>query len=467
MDLFIIFGATGDLARNKLLPAILAYTRSCKGYIPLTVLGVGRRDLGDNGFRDFLTRHFRERGLLNKICRRFLQEFVYYVGLGSGGTNDYRWLSKRITEIEQGLGLSGNRVIYLALPPKTIPDVVEELVAAGVSRGSGWTRIVLEKPFGYDLSSSETLDALLHNYFKEDQIYRIDHYLGKETVQNLLFFRFSNVVFESLWNRDWIDNIQITVSEEIGVGSRAAYYDEIGALRDMVQNHLIQILTLVAMEMPTTFDAPSVRYEKVKVLRSIQPILPEDVVFGQYRGYTDEPGIPKDSKCETYSALKLEISNLRWQGVPFFLRTGKRLKRRVTRVDVVFRCTPRALFKPFDACSLRSNLLTITLQPDEGFDLFFDVKMPGQPIRLETQRLSFRYEEAFGKLPDPYGTLIGDILAGDQTLFVSSDEVRDSWRLFTPILEARPKVFPYEPGSNGPIEADELLSRFGRSWAGS
>ncbi|NOR54316.1 MAG: glucose-6-phosphate dehydrogenase, partial [Candidatus Aminicenantes bacterium] len=398
---------------------------------------------------------------------------LHYQSLGKT-SQGYSKLAERIKSLEADHKIPGNRIFYLALPPSLFPTAMEGIGESGLSQSPGWIRIVIEKPFGSDLSSSRELNSLARRYFDESQIFRIDHYLGKETVQNLLIFRFANTIFESLWNRDRIESMQITMAESIGIEERARYYDRAGALRDIVQNHLAQILSLTAMEAPAVFEADSIRDEKVKVLRSIPPIRMDDVVFAQYekgqiknkavRSYREEPGVAPDSSTETFIAMKLEIDNWRWQGVPFYLRTGKRLPRRNTQIVVNFRHPPICIFKPHSSCQIQSNRLLITLQPDEGFHLFFDVKEPEEPLRLKTESLHFHYKDAFGPLSDAYQTLIHDILKGDQTLFVRADEVETSWELFTPLLEKDMAIFSYEAGTWGPKEADQLLKRDGRTW---
>ncbi|MEX0599330.1 MAG: glucose-6-phosphate dehydrogenase, partial [Rhodothermales bacterium] len=325
----------------------------------------------------------------------------------------------------------------------------------------GWTRLVIEKPFGHDLDSALELNALVHRYFDESQVFRIDHYLGKETVQNLLVFRFANALFESAWHRGQIRRVDIQVHEQVGVETRAGYYDQSGALRDMIQNHLTQLLSLVAVEAPSRFDADAIRQEKIKVLESVIPIRREDVVLGQYTAgrvdgqpvpsYRDEEGVSPSSDTETFVRLQLEIASWRWRGVPFVLETGKRMPEKRTRILIHFHPAPVSIFRPFeDTCDIRPNVLEITLQPDEGFELHFEVKKPRMPLRLATQTLHFQYDEVFGDLPEAYETLLGDVLEGDQTLFVHADEVVNSWKLYTPILEADLPVHPYEPGSDGP-----------------
>ena len=474
--LFVVFGATGDLNRRKLLPALYHLAR--RGLLnECLILGVARStELNDLKFRALAREVIDSSKVENAAAAgSWCDHCVYYRSIGGGAETDFRNLAKEVEKIEKEKGLPGNRVFYLAMPPQSFVPAIEGIGNSGLNRSAGWTRLVVEKPFGRDLASSEELDAVIHRFFSESQIYRIDHYLGKETVQNLLVFRFANPIFESVWNRDRIDNVQITVAEELGVEKRAGYYDQIGALRDMVQNHLTQVLTLIAMETPAAMEAEPIRDEKAKVLRSILPIQPGDVVFGQYTaghingqrvpGYREEPGIERDSKTETAVAIKVEIANWRWQGVPFYLRTGKRMAQRVSKIVITFKCAPVSVFQPFGvSCNLRSNALIITLQPDEGFNLQFQVKTPGQPLALATQDLHFQYTEAFAPLPDAYETLLLDVLSGDQTLFVRSDWVESSWRLYDPMLKSRPEARPYAVGSWGPAEADRILARQGHDW---
>jgi glucose-6-phosphate 1-dehydrogenase len=471
--LFVILGATGDLARRKLLPAVARLGRHLDA--PGHVLGVARStDFDDASFRRWAREGLGEHGLTDEELARWCDPCLHYLSLGEEGPEDYRRLAGRIAEIEAAAGLPGNRAFYLALPPSSFPATIRGLGEAGLNRSDGWTRLVIEKPFGEDLRSAEALNALVHGWFDESQIFRIDHYLGKETVQNLLVFRFSNAVFESLWHRERIDNVQITVAEELGIGGRGAYYDRSGALRDMVQNHLTQLASLVAMEVPIAYEADAVRYEKIKALRSLQALDPERVVLGQYAagavggeevpGYRDESKVAVDSATETFAAVELAFDNWRWQGVPFYLRTGKRLPRRVTEIAVTFRRPPVSLFKSLHCDEVRSNVLVITLQPDEGFSLYFDVKRPGDPLRLAKYPLHFAYEEAFGPLPEAYETLLLDVVTGDQTLFVHADEVEASWRLYSPLLDRGLPVHEYAAGTWGPAEADALLARRGHRW---
>jgi glucose-6-phosphate 1-dehydrogenase len=366
-------------------------------------------------------------------------------------------------------------VFYLALPPGLFAEAIEGLGRAGLAAGPGWTRLVVEKPFGTDLASARGLNELVHHWFGESQVYRIDHYLGKETVQNLLVFRFTNPLFERAWNRDRVRCVEITVAEDLGIGTRAGFYDDAGALRDIVQNHLAQVLTLVAMDPPVRFAADDIRNKKVEVLRAITPVAPDEVVFGQYTagtvggepvaGYRDEPGVDPESTTETAVAMRLGIDSWRWEGVPFYIRTGKRFPRRLTRIVVRFQEAPVCLFhgEP-DDCHAEPNILVITLQPEEGFDLLFDVKEPKEATGLRREALHFRYEDEFGPLPDAYETLLMDIIEGDQTLFVRGDETEASWRVFGPVIESRPPVHPYPAGTWGPEEARELPRRDGFTW---
>ncbi|MEM9074987.1 MAG: glucose-6-phosphate dehydrogenase, partial [Myxococcota bacterium] len=363
-------------------------------------------------------------------------------------------------------GLPQNRTFYLSLPPKAFPAAMKGLALVGLDESEGWTRLVVEKPFGRDLASARELNAITHQYFREEQIYRIDHYLGKETVQNLLVFRFANAIFESMWNRERVQSVTITVSESLGLGTRAGYYDGIGALRDMVQNHLTQLLTLVAMEPPSSFDADAIRYEKIKVLRSMAPIDASKVIRGQYDhgevdgekviGYLEEEGVPMTSATETFVALQLEVDNWRWKGVPFYLRTGKRLGAKSSRILVQFRDVPVSLFRSMGAKLDTTDVLVITLQPDEGFELHFDVKAPGDPFRTKRIPLTFDYGAAFDEIPPAYETLLLNVLSGDQTLFVHADEVEESWRVYTPLLDNPGIIHRYRSGTWGPKEADHL-----------
>ena len=475
--LFVVLGATGDLMCRKLLPSLYQVGASFSGKEPpFHLLGCAREPGDDESFR----RRVVGALLAGRVAgasdaRRWAELYAHYVSLGKETAEDYRRLRNRVQEVERDARLPGHRVVYLALPSVAVAPVVRALGAAGLARGPGWTRLVIEKPFGTDLASARALNRELHREFDERSIYRIDHYLGKETVQNLLVFRFANMLFESVWNRDRISHVEITVAEELGVEDRARYYDGTGALRDMVQSHLTQLLSLTAMEVPSGLDADAVRNEKVKVLASVVPLGPGDAVRGQYaagrvgrsraRAYRDEPGIARGSRTETFVALRLRLNSWRWQGVPFFLRTGKRLPEKRTEIVVHFRRPPVWFFPGPAPAEITANTLTITLQPDEGFELAFEIKRPGRAIELETHRLHFRYAEAFGPLEDAYQTLLADLMRGDPTLFVRADEVEGAWRIYEPILRRPPRLRPYAAGSWGPKDAGRLPRELGHAWS--
>ncbi len=469
---FVILGGMGDLAGRKLLPAVFRMVRDGRLKSMLIVAASRNRTIDDDAYRRWARQALLDAGFAETELSRWCDECLFYEPVGEGSLEDYEALGERIRSLEQGRGRSENRIFYLALPPEGFSPAIESLGRAGLNHSSGWTRIVVEKPFGRDLDSARSLNEVLHRSFDETQIYRIDHYLGKETVQNVLCFRFANPIFESQWNRERIGRVEITVSESLGVEGRGGYYEQAGVLRDMIQNHLTQLLTLIAMEVPGGFGADEIRFEKIKALRSIPSIGPEDVVYGQYGpgqiegkavvGYQAESRVAPDSKVPTFVALRLSIQNWRWQGVPFLLRTGKRLPRRSTRIAVVFRRPPVSIFRDLPPGALHGNVLRLDLEPDEGFHLTFDVKKPGSPRRFSTEVLQFLYREAFEPLPPPYETLLVDVVQGDQTLFVHSDEVEASWRLYTPVLQQERPVFPYPAGSWGPGEADALLN--GEAW---
>ncbi len=473
----MVFGATGDLMRRKLLPALYEVSAALGGGAPpFRILGCARAPLDDTAFQREATASLVAAGVARApAARRWARKFLRYASLGAGGPDDYAALRRRIEQVEAVDRLPGHRIFYLALPSEAIPDVVGRLGSAGLARGPGWSRLVIEKPFGTDLASAEALNAELHREFPEGSIYRIDHYLGKETVQNLLVFRFANMLFESVWNRDRISRVEITVAESLGVEDRASYYDGAGALRDMLQSHLTQLLSLAAMEVPSSLEADAVRNEKVKVLESIEPLRPDDVVRGQYGAgrlgtarlapYRREAGIPRGSTTETYVAVRLRLNSWRWQGVPFFLRTGKRLPEKRTEIVVHFRRPPVWFFPGSAPGEISANTLRITLQPDEGFELAFEIKRPGHAIVLETHRLHFLYAEAFGPLADAYQTLLIDLMRGDATLFVRGDEVEAAWRVYAPVLQRPPPLLRYPAGTWGPRDADRLPAELGHAWS--
>lgn len=471
--LFVVLGGRGDLMQRELLPALheLRSHRDVGGQVVL--LGVSRREWNDEQYRAWAREAIEKSGSGAEDSDRWCDGSVYYQS-SPDDVESYRRLAGRIAEIEKKHNLPGNRVFYLAIPPASFGSVIHNLGEAGLNRSKGWTRLVVEKPFGEDLESARKLNGIVRDHYDESQIYRIDHFLAKEMVQNLVIFRFANMLFESAWSRNHIANVQITVAEDIGVGTRAGYYDHAGALRDMIQNHLTQLLTLIAMDAPSRFDADAMRDEKLRVLRSINSIPRENVVFARYtegkvggervRGYLEEKGIPAGSRTETFVAMKLFIDNWRWQGVPFYLRTGKRMHEKVTEISIVFREPPVQLFRPLGANSLEADILRIRMQPDQRFRLSFSVKVPGEPLRLEQHELEFGYADVFHDVPTAYHTLLLDIMAGDQTHFVRADEVEASWRLYTPLLRERPEPCTYAAGSWGPAEAAALLEKDGARW---
>lgn len=467
-SIFTIFGATGDLSRRKLLPAL--YRNHTAGLLDprVRILGVSRKPLTDEDFRALASESLAAAGISGDDVPAFIAR-LHYMASPNGDAADFERLAATLAELRSHDDLPENYCFYLSLPPRAFGPTIAGLGSVGlnVTNDAGWTRLIVEKPFGTDLESAQKLNATVHEYFTEEQIYRIDHYLGKETVQNLLVFRLANAFIESSWNRERIEAVQITVGESLGVGTRAGYYDQSGALRDMLQNHITQLIALVAMEVPTSFSATAIRYEKLKVLESIHPIDPSDVVRARYtagtvdgkavKGYMDEDGVPADSQTETFVAATLGIDSWRWQGVPFYIRTGKCMPAKTSQIAVRFRGAPVRYFERLGCPQDTADVLTITLQPDEGFAFHFDIKQPGNPLRLERVPLEFFYRDRFkGEMPGAYQTLLLDVLAGDQTLFVHGDEVEQSWRLYDPLLRNPPKVCEYEAGTWGPAEAEHI-----------
>ncbi len=477
--LVVIFGATGDLTRRKLIPAL--YDLACEGCTSrdFQVLGIGRTELDDDKLRERLhegaatskdSRNFTEDGW-NDFAKR-----LHYL-VGDANQKDfYPKLKAKIEEMQKN-GASQNVMFYVSTSASLAPPIVEGLGEAGLARrDGGWTRIILEKPFGRDLKSAQELNEIVSKVFDESSVYRIDHYLGKETVQNIMMFRFGNSIFEPVWNRDHIEYIEITAAEKLGVEGRGAFYEETGALRDMVANHMLQLLMLTAMEPPVNLDADSVRTHKVEVLRAIPPMTREEVakrtIRGQYGpgkidrkdvpGYRQEPGVNATSQTETYAAVEFHIDNWRWAGVPFYVRAGKRLANQLTEVAVHFKRTPQALFSrsPKD---VHHNVITLRIQPNEGISLSFGAKQPGIQMRASRVDMDFSYRDAFGaETPAAYETLLLDAMRGDPTLFTRRDEVEAEWRIITPIEEAwaelPPPSFPnYAAGSEGPADADKLI----------
>lgn len=497
----VIFGAAGDLARRKLVPSLYNLaSQGCTGH-EFRVLGVGRTEISDDEFRSQMREavaHAKDtRDFDPERWRHFADRLSYMVG---DPNNDgmHEELAARLAALAEVDGVRGsrNRVFYLSTPPSVAGFIVNGLAGAGLNREEhGWSRIVIEKPFGRDLQSARELNELVGQHFREEQIYRIDHFLGKDTVQNILVFRFGNSMFEPFWNRNFVDYVEITAAETLGVGTRGGFYEETGALRDMVANHLLQLLCLTAMEPPVRWDANSIREKKVDVLQSIRPMRADEVpiltVRGQYTageiagepvpGYTQEAGVAEGSSVETYAALEFHIDNWRWSGVPFYVRTGKRLARTVTEIAVHLRRTPQALFAhthdedgpggadptPHD---VEPNVIVLRMQPQEAITISFGAKRPGVEMEVGTASLSFSYQSAFGvQSPAAYETLLLDVMRGDITLFTRRDEVEAQWRLITPIEDAwaeerPPRVHEYVAGSSGPPAADELLRRNGHAW---
>jgi glucose-6-phosphate 1-dehydrogenase len=483
----VIFGATGDLTRRKLIPAI--YDLACEGCMDagFQVLGVGRSPMTEEEFRASMREALvkaKGKEISDDEWKKFASRLHYLTGDPSDPMT-YPALAKKLDEMSKA-GASNNHLFYLSVPPSVSPAIVMGLGMSGLAKSEkGWSRIIVEKPFGRDLQSARELNEVVGKVFDESQVYRIDHYLGKETVQNILVFRFGNSLFEPVWNRNYVDFVEITAAETLGVESRASFYEETGALRDMVANHLLQLLTLTAMEPPVAFDANSVREEKVKLLRAIRPLTnAKDVathtVRGQYGpgtingkavpGYRDEQGVAKDSKTETFAAVEFHIENWRWSGVPFYVRAGKRLAKPLTEIRVHLKPTPQALFSRNHSERIEPNIITIRIQPNEGIGINFAAKKPGTEMHTTTVHMNFSYEEAFKtKSPQAYATLLLDAMRGDATLFTRGDEVEAEWRLITPIEEAWdqlavPQSMIYPAGSNGPSAAENLIGARDHHW---
>ena len=485
----VIFGGSGDLTRRKLVPAL--YDLYKKRMIPAgsNIIGLSRSALTDANYRSRL-REWTEKSegtATSEGAWGPFSERIQYLSADFHDPSTYQKIKTTLAQNDRHRPTEGNRIFYLATAPSDYVDIIRNLGAAGMAQehknGNGWVRIIIEKPFGRDLDTAVALNQEVNAVFSEDQVYRIDHYLGKETVQNLLVFRFANGIFEPLWNRQYVDHVQITAAENIGVGSRGPYYEEAGALRDMIQNHILQLLTLVAMEPPPDFEPNSVRDEKAKVLRSIRPVSADKVdrlaVRGQYRsgfaggkevpGYLEETGVAPDSSIETFAAIRFTIDNWRWAGVPFYVRTGKNLPKRVTEIAILFRRTPHIIFGQTSPGEADTNVLALRIQPDEGITLKFGAKLPGQSLNIRSVNMDFRYGSTFGMhLSSAYERLLLDCMLGDPTLFDRVDSVEAAWTLVQPFLDrwgnGKGTIPSYDAGSWGPVEADQLLDQENRRW---
>ena len=486
----VIFGASGDLTKRKLIPAIFDLAR--QGLLPpgFTIVGTGRTPMNHDTFRAYMQEAMREFGSLQDSESLLWETFargLHYIPIDPTVGGEFDGLRDQLHAIDDLRKSGGNFLFYLATPPSMYLPIIRHLSLSHLNvprTSSGWTRIIIEKPFGTDLSSARELNTEVLRVFNESQVYRIDHYLGKETVQNLLVFRFANGIFEPIWNRNFVDHVQITAAETVGVENRSSYYEEAGTMRDMAQNHMLQLLALTAMEPPVLFDAQQVRDEKHKVFQAIRQIKPDDVhrfsVRGQYTsgtvggktvtGYKSEKGVSPTSLTETYVALKFTIDNWRWADVPFYVRSGKRLPKRVTEIAVQFKKTPHHMFTTLSLDHLDRNNIVIRVQPDEGISLKFSSKIPGSSMRMRPVTMDFRYGSSFGgHLADAYTRLILDCMLGDATLYARGDSVEVAWSLITPIHEgwadnSHSRVCDYPAGTWGPAEADDMLQSDGRRW---
>src|SRR6201997_1485597 len=483
----ILFGASGDLAKRKVIPAMYDLAQYNSLGECYAIIGFARTPMTDETFRNVVgeaAKTISEVGPIDPEKWNAFGANLFYTEGDYSDPDSYARLVRRLSELDAEKKLCGNRLFYLSTPPEVYPDIVEQLGRAGLARPStpnAWVRIIIEKPFGRDLASAKELNKIVLNVFEEKQVYRIDHYLGKDTVQNLLVLRFGNGIFEPLWNRNYVDHVQITAAETLGVERRGGFYETAGALRDMIQSHVLQLTSLVSVEPPASFDATAVRNEKIKILQSIRPynleMVAQSVVRGQYSpgssdgkklaGYRDEPGVNPNSRTETFVAMRVLIDNWRWAGVPIYLRTGKRLAKRTTEIMIQFRCAPHIVFRERD---VEPNRLVLNIQPDEGISVSFGAKRPGTDMGIGNVTMNFSYREAFGGASrSAYATLLNDCLRGDATLFDRGDSVEAAWSLVDPILDvwsaARTGTVPtYAASTWGPKESDQLLERDGRQW---
>jgi glucose-6-phosphate 1-dehydrogenase len=471
----VLFGATGDLAHRKIVPALYALAQPGELPSPFAIVASSTSVGPAAAYREQLRQsveRFSGKAVDEQAWRAFADQIETVAG---DYTQPQAWAALReaLFAVENERGTAGNRLFYLAVPPASFPPILGGLRDAGLlhpSNGAPWSRVVIEKPFGRDLASARELNRLVAGALDERQTFRIDHYLGKETVQNILVFRFGNSIFEPLWNRKYVDHVEITMAEQIGVERRGKFYDQTGVVRDVVQNHLLQLLALVAMELPATFGADDVRDEKLKLLRSVRPLSPADAVHGQYTGYHEEEGVRAGSRTPTYAALRVHVDNWRWQGVPFYVRAGKGLSRRTTEISIHFQQIPFCLFGREDVCQLiEPNVLVLRIQPDEGIALSVATKVPGDDLTVGSVRMDFSYGEAFHRAPgDAYEKLLLDAMRGDATLFARRDGDEQAWSLLAPVLEAWDASgdgpLPYERGSEGPPAAASLARQDGRKW---
>lgn len=483
----MIFGASGDLTKRKLLPALFCLFRNGLLADGFFIMGLARSAMDDGAFRDQMAKAVKKAGNFDHNAWAEFSKRLYYfrTGYDEGSLREARG---RADELAREHATGPRRILYLSTPPSAYGDIIEAMAASGLSaeEAGGWTRIVIEKPYGRDLESARALEAAVRRHFSEEQVFRIDHYLGKDTVQNIMMFRFANSIFEPIWNRHFIDHVQITASESIGIEKRAGYYEEAGVLRDMFQNHMLQVLSFVAMEPPSVYSSEMVRDERVKVFKAMRPMetatVADDLVLGQYvegevdgrlaRGYREEDGVDRRSTVPTFAAMKLCIDNWRWQGVPFYLRSGKRLKSRFTQVTIQFRAVPHQMFSAIFEEEIGPNAVIIRIQPDERIQLKFHAKNPGSRVCLRDVVMDFGYTEGYrGLILDAYERVLMDCMIGDKMLFIRADGMEKSWEWLSPALEysegrggVRPDLALYRAGSTGPVEAERFIGRDGRKW---